>query len=90
MQSPDSHARCVNGGFDLSEATLKAVALRLGIEKNVETMSQMEKAQLRYVQLLETAQRLNLTGDLARTLEAPANQLQNFVCERHTGCPRTR
>lgn len=63
-------------GFDLSEATLKAVALRLGIEKNVETMSQMEKAQLRYVQLLETAQRLNLTGDLARTLEAPANQLR--------------
>jgi len=63
-------------GFDLSEATLKAVALRKGIEKNVETMSQMEKAQLRYVQLLETAQKLNLTGDLARTLEAPANQLR--------------
>lgn len=63
-------------GFDLSEATMKAVALRKGIEKNVETMSQMEKAQLRYVQLLETAQKLNLTGDLARTLEAPANQLR--------------
>lgn len=63
-------------GFDLSEATLKAVALEKGIKKNVETMSQMEKSQLRYVQLLETAQRLNLTGDFARTIEAPANQLR--------------
>lgn len=63
-------------GFDLSEATLKAVALEKGIKKNVETMGQMEKAQLRYVQLIETAQRLNLTGDMARTLQAPANQLR--------------
>jgi hypothetical protein len=63
-------------GFDLSEATLKAVALRKGIDENVESMTQMEKAQLRYVQLLETAQKLNLTGDLARTLKAPSNQLR--------------
>ena len=63
-------------GFDLSEATLKTVALKKGIDKNVESMTQFEKSQLRYVQLLETAQRLNLTGDLARTLEAPANQVR--------------
>ena len=63
-------------GFDLSEATLKTVALGKGIKGNVEKMTQLEKSQLRYVQLIETAQRLNLTGDLARTLQAPANQLR--------------
>lgn len=63
-------------GFDLSEATLKTVALGKGIKGNVEKMTQLEKSQLRYVQLIETAQRLNLTGDMARTLEAPANQLR--------------
>lgn len=63
-------------GFDLSEATLKTFALGKGIEKNVEKMTQLEKSQLRYVQLIETAQRLNLTGDFARTLNAPSNQLR--------------
>lgn len=65
-----------NWGFDLSEATLKSFALEKGITKNVEKMGQMEKAQLRYVQILETAQRLNLTGDMARTINAPANALR--------------
>lgn len=63
-------------GFDLSEATLKAKALAMGIEKNVELMSQAEKAQLRYVQLLETAQKIGATGDFARTLNTTANQLR--------------
>jgi len=63
-------------GFDLSEATLKAKALAMGIEKNVELMSQAEKAQIRYVQLLETAQKIGATGDLARTLNTTANQLR--------------
>jgi len=63
-------------GFDLSEATLKAKALAMGIEKNVELMSQAEKAQIRYVQLLETAQKIGATGDLARTLNITANQLR--------------
>lgn len=38
-------------GFDLSEATIKALALEKGIQKNVETMGQMEKSQLRYISL---------------------------------------
>lgn len=63
-------------GFDLSETTLKAKALQLGIEKNVESMSQGEKALIRYVQLLDTARRIGALGDMARTLEAPANQLR--------------
>ena len=40
-------------GFDMSEATLKAAALNHGIKQNVETMTQLEKSQLRYVQLLK-------------------------------------
>lgn len=63
-------------GFDLSEASLKAVALSHGIDKNVEKMSQMEKAQLRYIYLYENMERLGLSGDFARTLEAPANALR--------------
>lgn len=63
-------------GFDLSEASLKAVALAQGIDKNVESMSQAEKAQLRYIQLWETMNRLGLSGDLKRTIEAPANALR--------------
>ena len=63
-------------GFDLSEASLKAVALSKGIDKNVESMTQSEKAQLRYIQLFETMDRLGLSGDLKRTIEAPANALR--------------
>lgn len=63
-------------GFDLSEATLKAKALELGIKKNVELMSQGEKYQIRYVQLLETAQKIGATGDFSRTLDTAANQLR--------------
>lgn len=63
-------------GFDLSEASLKAVALSHGIEQNVETMNQAQKAQLRYIQLFETMDRLKLSGDLKRTIEAPANALR--------------
>lgn len=63
-------------GFDLSEATLKAKALELGITANVEKMNQGQKAMIRYVQLLDTARKIGATGDFARTLETSANQLR--------------
>ncbi len=63
-------------GFDLSEATLKMVALEKGIKKNVENMTQMEKAQLRFVYLMETARKQNYFGDMARTIMTPANALR--------------
>ena len=65
-------------GFDMSEATLKMVALNKGITKNVENMTQAEKAQLRYIQIYETVQKLGIEGDLARTLQTPANALRVF------------
>lgn len=61
-------------GYDLSQARLEAVALSLGINKSVSSMTQAEKAELRYYAIM--TQVTTAQGDLARTLEAPANQLR--------------
>ena len=61
-------------GYDLSQARLEAVALSLGIDKSVSSMTQAEKAELRYYAIM--TQVTTVQGDLARTLEAPANQLR--------------
>ena len=61
-------------GYDLSQARLEAVALSLGIDKSVMSMTQAEKAELRYYAIM--TQVTTAQGDLARTLEAPANQLR--------------
>ncbi len=63
-------------GFDMSEATLKLVALRHNVEKNVETMTQLEKAQLRYIQLMETATKQGIIRNFAREIHTPANALR--------------
>lgn len=61
-------------GFDLSQARLEQEALNLGIDKSVMSMTQAEKAELRYYAIM--TQVTTAQGDLARTLEAPANQLR--------------
>lgn len=61
-------------GFDLSQARLQTIALSQGIDKNVASMTQAEKANLRYIALL--TQVTDLQGDLARTIESPTNQLR--------------
>ena len=61
-------------GYDLSQARLEATALSLGIDKSVQSMTQAEKAELRYYTIM--TQVTTAQGDLARTLEAPANQLR--------------
>ena len=61
-------------GYDLSQAKLEAVALSLGIDKTVSSMTQAEKAELRYYAIL--TQVTDAHGDMARTLNAPANQLR--------------
>lgn len=63
-------------GYDLSQAKLEAVALSLGIDQSVSSMNQAQKAQLRYYAIL--TQVTTAQGDMARTLEAPANQLRIF------------
>jgi hypothetical protein len=61
-------------GYDLSQARLQAVALSLGIDRSVNSMTQAEKSQLRYYAIM--TQVTTAQGDMARTLEAPANQLR--------------
>lgn len=61
-------------GYDLSNAKLEAVALSLGIDKAVSSMTQAEKAELRYYAIM--TQVTTVQGDMARTLDAPANQLR--------------
>lgn len=63
-------------GYDLSMARLKAEALALGIHKNFNEMTQAEKSQLRYIAIMK--QVTVAQGDMARTLDAPANQMRIF------------
>ncbi len=61
-------------GYDLSQAKLEATALSLGIDKTVSSMTQAEKAELRYYAIL--TQVTDAHHDMARTLDAPANQMR--------------
>lgn len=61
-------------GYDLSKTNLQATAASLGITKLFADMTQAEKSQLRYYALM--TQVTQVQGDMARTLEAPANQLR--------------
>ena len=61
-------------GYDLSQARLEQTALNLGVKESVSAMTQAEKAELRYYAIM--TQVTTVQGDMARTLEAPANQLR--------------
>lgn len=61
-------------GYDLSQARLQQEAYTLGINKKVSAMTQAEKAELRYYAIM--TQVTDAQGDMARTLDAPANQLR--------------
>ena len=66
-------------GYDLSQAKLEAIALSLGIDKSVSSMTQAEKAQLRYYAIM--TQVTSAQGDMARTLTSPANQVRIFKAQ---------
>lgn len=75
-------------GYDLSVARLQQEAYALGIDKSVSSMTQAEKAELRYYAIM--TQVTTAQGDMARSLEAPANQLrvlqaQFTMCARAIG-----
>ena len=61
-------------GYDLSVARLQQEAYTLGIEKKVLAMTQAEKSELRYYAIM--TQVTDAQGDMARTINAPANQLR--------------
>lgn len=72
-------------GYDLSVARLQQEAYMLGIDKKVSAMTQAEKAELRYYAIM--TQVTTAQGDMARTLEAPANQLR-ILQAQVTQCAR--
>ena len=66
-------------GYDLSQAKLEATAFALGIDKSVSSMTQAEKAQLRYYAIM--TQVTQQQGDMAKTLDQPANQMRVFKAQ---------
>lgn len=66
-------------GYDLSQAKLQAIALSQGITKAYNSMTQAEKVQLRYYAIM--TQVTTAQGDMARTLNAPANQMRIFSAQ---------
>lgn len=61
-------------GYDLSVAKLEEMAKEMNLDKTVSEMTQAEKAQLRYIAIIDQVKQHQ--GDMARTLENPANQLR--------------
>lgn len=61
-------------GYAIDVATLQEVAYAHGIEQSVNTMNQAQKSQLRYLAIME--QSGNVMGDMARTVQTPANALR--------------
>lgn len=61
-------------GYALDVATLQQVAYEHGIKQSVNSMTQAQKSQLRYLAIME--QSGNAMGDLARTVQTPANALR--------------
>ena len=72
-------------GYDLSVARLQQEAYTLGINKSVSAMTQAEKSQLRYYAIMTQVK--DAQGDMARTLNAPANQLR-ILQAQVTQCAR--
>lgn len=65
-------------GFAIEETTLKQVALNHGIKMSVENMTQAQKAQLRYVAIMEQAGNIGVLGDMARTIDTASNSMRVF------------
>nr|DAV46179.1 MAG TPA: minor tail protein [Caudoviricetes sp.] len=61
-------------GVDLSQARLKQELLALGFNKQVSSLSQADKAVLRYIAIMK--QTANVQGNLAQTIQSPANQIK--------------
>lgn len=61
-------------GILINETTIKTTALTHGIIKQGEELTEQQKVHARYIAIME--QTTNAQGDLARTLDSPANQLR--------------
>lgn len=63
-------------GMDIRVSTLQTEALALGITDQVESMSEANRMGLRFLTMMKQAS--NASGDFARNIETPANQLRIF------------
>lgn len=61
-------------GIDLTQARLQQELLALGFNKQVSSLSQADKAVLRYIAIMK--QTANVHGNLAQTIQSPANQIK--------------
>lgn len=61
-------------GIDLTQARLQQELLALGFNKQVSSLSQADKAVLRYIAIMK--QTANIQGNLAQTIQSPANQIK--------------
>jgi hypothetical protein len=68
-------------GIDVSDAAVKAYALKNGLSAQGDELSQAQKAWVRYRLILDQSK--NAQGDLGRTMQSPANMLR-LLKERAT------
>lgn len=61
-------------GVDMSQARLQQELLNLGYSQSVSSLSQADKAVLRYIAIMK--QTTDAQGDFARTLSSPANMIR--------------
>lgn len=61
-------------GIDLTQARLQQELLALSFNKQVSSLSQADKAVLRYIAIMK--QTANIQGNLAQTIQSPANQIK--------------
>lgn len=61
-------------GVDISNARLQQELLNLGYSQSVSTLSQADKAVLRYIAIMK--QTTDAQGDFARTINSPASQIK--------------
>lgn len=66
-------------GVDLSQARLQQELLALGFNRQVSSLSQADKAVLRYIAIMK--QTTNIQGNLAQTISSPANMVRILKSE---------
>ena len=76
----DNYTSSMDGLADaMSDVAMEQFAISNGASKSFADMTQAEKSQLRYIALMK--QVTVVQGDMARTLESPANQLRVFKAQ---------
>lgn len=74
-------------GFALDQATLQQVAYAHGVTESYTSMTQAEKALLRYTAMVEQATSMGAVGDLSRTIDTFSNQVR-ILKQRFTALGR--